>query len=139
VHSSLHDGAAYFSPYISILGFVIGLPAIVATYYQSFKGRQEARRAREGTLHSRDCLEFISGDGNFINLVPLETLPALPCVGDVILLPGDGAGESSEFLVGAYLVERVEQFYTQAERRGCRPNEAHLAKAVATVTSLTQQ
>ena len=37
---------------------------------------------------------------------------------------------------GAYLVERVEHFYTRAEYRGCRPQEARLTKAVAQVTSL---
>ena len=81
------------SPYADLVTFFIGLPVVLATYYQSFKTRQEARRAREGRLHSQDCLEFVAGDGDCINLVPLETLHSLPRAGDVILLPGKGVGE----------------------------------------------
>jgi hypothetical protein len=127
---------AFWAPYVSVVGFVIGLPAVVGTYYQSFKARQEARRAREGSLHAQDCLEFVAGDGTCINLVPLETLPALPRVGDVILLPGHGTGVDGEFLMGAYLVEKVEHIYTRPDEKGNRQNEARLTKAVAQVTSL---
>lgn len=125
---------SFWSPYVSVIGFVIALPTVIAAYYQSFKARQEARRALEGMLHSRDCLEFVAGDGTCINLVPLETLPTLPRAGDVILLPADGL--EGQFLIGAYLVERVEHIYTRAEYKGCRPQEARLTKAVAQVTSL---
>jgi len=124
-----------FSPYITVIGFLIGLPTIMAAYYESLRARQEAHREREGTLHSRDCLEFVSGDGACINLVPLETLHSLPRAGDVILLPGDGV-EGGEFLTGAYLVEAIEHIYTPYEARGARPREARLTKAVARVTSL---
>ena len=48
------------SSYADIFTFVIGLPTVLATYYQAFKTRQEARREREGMLHSQDCLEFVS-------------------------------------------------------------------------------
>jgi len=127
---------AYYSPFVSVVGFVVALPSAIGAYYQSLRARQEVRRAREGTLHSRDCLEFVAGDGTCINLVPLETLPTLPRVGDVILLPGHGTGVDGEFLTGAYLVEKVEQIFTRAEYKGCRPQEARLTKAVAQVTSL---
>jgi hypothetical protein len=127
---------ALISNYASIVGFAIALPITIATYYQSFKTRQEARREREGTLHSQDCLEFVAGNGNCINLVPLETLHSLPRAGDVILLPADGVGPSKEFLPGAYLVESVEHIYTKVEQEGSRPQEARLTKAVAKVTSL---
>jgi hypothetical protein len=127
---------AFWSPYVTIIGFVIGLPAVVGTYYQSLKARKEAQKAREQTLHAQDCLEFIAGDGTCINLVPLETLHSLPRRGDVILLPGHGSGVDGEFLTGAYLVEKVEHIYTRAEYDGCRLNEARLTKAVAQVTSL---
>jgi len=127
---------AFYSPFVSVIGFVIALPSAIGAYYESFKARREARRAREGTLHAQDCLEFVSGDGTCINLVPLETLPTLPRVGDVILLPGHGTGVDGEFLTGAYLVEKVEHIYTRAEYEGCRLNEARLTKAVAQVTSL---
>ncbi len=115
---------------------MIGLPVMVGAYYESFKARQEARRAREGTLDSRNCLEFVAGDGTCINLVPLETLHSLPREGDVLLLPGDGVGASSIFLPGAYLVESIEHIYTPADSRGARPHEARLTKAVARVTLL---
>jgi hypothetical protein len=131
-----HHWIALIAQYSSVVGFMIGLPVMVAAYYESFKARQEARRAREGTLHSLNCLEFVAGDGTCINLVPLETLHSLPRAGDVILLPGDGTGVDGKFLTGAYLVESVEHFYTRAEYEGCRPQEARLTKAVAQVTSL---
>jgi hypothetical protein len=127
---------AFWAPYVSVIGFVVGLPAVIGTYYESFKARQEARRAREGSLHAQDCLEFVAGDGTCINLVPLGTLPTLPRVGDVILLPGHGSGVEGEFLMGAYLVEKVEHIYTHTDDRGRRLNEARLTKAVAQVTSL---
>lgn len=123
-------------PAIDVLGVAIGLPAVLATYYEAFKARQEARSAREGQLHSRDCLEFIAGDGTCINLVPLETLHSLPRAGDVILLPGDGVEQGVEFPTGAYLVEGVEHIYTSYESKTSRPGEARLTKAVARVTSL---
>ena len=79
------------------MGFLIGLPIVGGAYYESLKVRQEARREREGRLHSRNCLEFIAGDGTCINLVPLETLHSLPREGDVLMLPGDGIGEGGNF------------------------------------------
>lgn len=124
------------TPYADIITFVVGIPTVAATYYQAFKARQEARKEREGTLHSQDCLEFVSLNGDCINLVPLETLHSLPRAGDVILLPGDGVGEGKSYLPGAYLVESVEHYYTHVEKRSSRPNEARLTKAVAKVTSL---
>lgn len=125
------------SPYADLITFFVGLPAVLGAYYQSFKTRQEARREREGRLHSKDCLEFVGLDGDCINLVPLETLHSLPRSGDVILLPGNGyLGEHATYLPGAYLVESVEHYYTQIEYKGCRPLEARLTKAVAKVTSL---
>jgi hypothetical protein len=131
-----HHWISLIAQYSSVVGFMIGLPVMAAAYYESFKVRQEARRAREGTLHSLNCLEFVAGDGTCINLVPLETLHSLPRAGDVILLPGDGTGVDGNFLTGAYLVESVEHIYTRAEYEGCRPQEARLTKAVAQVTSL---
>ncbi len=130
-----HHWFSLISQYSSVVGFMIGLPVLAGTYYESLKARQEARRAREG-LYSLNCLEFVAGDGSCINLVPLVTLHSLPRAGDVILLPGDGKGIDGEFLAGAYLVEKVEHFYTRAEYKGCRPQEARLTKAVAQVTSL---
>src|ERR1700689_5539290 len=111
------------------------LIAIIAgAYYESLKARQEARRALEGTMHSANCLEFIAGDGTCINLVPLETLHWLPPEGDVPLLPGNGGGDGAIFLPGAYLIEAIEHIYTLSERKGARPHEARLTKAVARVT-----
>jgi hypothetical protein len=131
-----HHWIALIAQYSSVVGFMIGLPVMAAAYYESFKARQEARRAREGTLDSSNCLEFVAGDGTCINIVPLETLHSLPRAGDVILLPGDGTGVDGSFLTGAYLVDSVEHIYTRAEYKGCRPQEARLTKAVAQVTTL---
>jgi len=131
-----HHWIAIVAQYSSVVGFMIGLPIMAGTYYELLKTRQEALRAREGTLHSLNCLEFVAGDGTCINLVPLETLHSLPREGDVLLLPGDGVSAASVFLPGAYLVESIEHFYTPSERKGARPHEARLTKAVARVTSL---
>jgi hypothetical protein len=127
---------AFWSPFVTWVAFVIGFPTVLATYYQAFKTRQEARGEREGTLHSRDCLEFVTLDGTCINLVPLETLHSLPRTGDVILLPGNGVYDGAEFLPGAYLVESVEHIYSPVTWKRARPLEARLTKAVAKVTSL---
>ncbi|HWE83755.1 MAG TPA: hypothetical protein VG267_02345 [Terracidiphilus sp.] len=131
---SLLEKLSYIS---NILAFLVVLPTMVATYYQAYKARQEAKRERESRLDSAQCLEFVSGDGTCINLVPLETLHSLPKPGDVVMLPAHGICGSSEFLPGAYLVESIEHFYSHVE--GCkdgRPNEARLTKTVAQVTSL---
>ena len=125
-----------YAPLGSFVGNVIWLLVALATYYQASKSREEARAARDGTLHSQNCLEFIAGDGSCINLVPLETLHSLPKPGDVVFLHGHGVGEAVAFLSGAYLVDTVEHIYTRVDRKGSRPQEARLTKAVAQVTSL---
>lgn len=125
-----------FSPYTSIFSFLVGLPTIFAAYYQSWKARQEARAAREGALFSLNCLEFVVEDGTCINLVPLETLHSLPKPGDIVLLPGDGAGKVESLAPAAYRIERIEHIYTRPEKKSKRPREARLTKAVAQVSSL---
>ena len=131
-----HHWISLIAQYSSVVGFMIGLPVMAGAYYESLKARQEVRREREGRLHSQNCLEFVAGDGNCINLVPLETLHSLPRAGDVIMLPGEGVGGSSKYLPGAYLVESVEHFYSPINSKGSRPLEARLTKAVAKVASL---
>jgi hypothetical protein len=124
------------SPYTSLFSFIIGLPAMIAAWYQSWKARQEARLAREGALHSLNCLEFVVDDGTCINLVPLETLHTLPKPGDIVLLPGDGMGIESSLIPGAYRIDRIEHIYTRPDRKTKRPREARLTKAVAQVSSV---
>jgi hypothetical protein len=133
---NMSDPTALVARIISIIGFMIALPMTIATYYEAYKARQEARQARDGTLHSLNCLEFVTGDGSCINLVPLETLHSLPKPGDVVMLPGHGMSEDGEFLPGAYLVETVEHIYSHVDTKEGRPQEARLTKAVAQVTSL---
>jgi hypothetical protein len=116
--------------------FLLGLPTMVAAFYQAWKARKEAKEAREGTVHSMNCLEFVSPDGGCVNLVPLESLHTLPKPGDVVLLPGHGVGEAGEFVPGAYVVERIEHIYTPVKAKNSRPHQARLTKAVAQVTSL---
>ena len=130
------DLSTLISGYSSIVGFAIALPITIATYYEAFKARQEARQSREDAPHSLNCLEFVSGDGSCINLVPLDTLHSLPREGDVVLLPGHGLLAEGGFLPGAYLVGAVEHIYSRVETKGSRPQEARLTKAVAQVTSL---
>lgn len=125
------------SPYTSIISFIVGLPTLLGAYYQSWKARQEARLAREGAMHSANCLEFVVDDGTCINLVPLETLHSLPKPGDVVLLPGDGSFGADALAPGAYRIERIEHIYTRPDKKMKRPREARLTKAVAQVTSLS--
>jgi hypothetical protein len=136
VFMSFYAWTEFWSPFITAVGFLIGLPIVFATYYQSFKTRQEAIRERDGRLHSKDCLEFVAFDGTCINLVPLESLHSLPRAGDIIMLPGGGVGGGGEFLPSAYLVESIEHIYSPALWKSTRPLEARLTKAVAKVTSL---
>jgi len=140
------------TPYASLLGFAIGLPMTIATYYQAFKARQEAKAEREGALHSVNCLEFVDQEGNCINLIPLETLHSMPKAGDIVLLPGGGggamtsnyrnigsaAGQGAEivYLPGAFQVEGIEFIFTPPERLSKRPQEARLTKTVVKVVSL---
>ena len=126
----------HFGSIASILGLLIGIPAIVAAFYQAHKARQEARQVREGSLHSQDCLEFIVRDGTTVNVVPLETLNWLPREGDLILLPGKGVGGEAEMLPAAYLVDSIEHFYAPATHKRRRPQEARLTKVVCAVTTL---
>jgi hypothetical protein len=125
------------SPYTSLFSFIIGMPAMIAAWYQSWRARQEARLAREGALHSLNCLEFVVDDGTCINLVPLETLHSLPKPGDIVLLPGDGIGIGGNMLPGAYRIDRIEHIYTRPDQKTKRPREARLTKAVAQVSSLS--
>jgi len=55
----------------------------------------------------------------------------------VLLLPAHGVGPGLEFQAGAFLVESVEHMYTSVERKGSRPYEARLTKAVAQVKPLS--
>jgi hypothetical protein len=119
----------------SLIGFIIGLPTVVATYYQSFKAREEATAAREA-VHSLNCLEFVMEDGSCVNLVPLDTLHTLPKPGDIVLLPGEWVDDASLIIPAAYRVERIEHIYSLAHLKAPRPREARLTKAVALVTSL---
>jgi len=98
------------------------------------KAREGARQVREGSLHSRDCLEFIVRDGTTVNVVPLETLNWLPREGDLILLPGEGV--DAEMTPAAYLVESIEHFYAPATHKRRRVQEARITKVVCAVTTL---
>ncbi len=128
--------AVQWNAYLGILCSLVILPTVGATYYQSFKARQEAREAREGLVHAKNCLEFVVSDGTCVNLIPLETLHTLPKQGDIVLLPGHGAPGKGRFTPGAFRVDRIEHIYTPAEVKKKQPEEARLTKAVATVTSL---
>jgi hypothetical protein len=125
-----------WNAYLGILCSVVIFPTVAATYYQSFKARQEAKEARQGLLHSKNCLEFVDSDGSCVNLVPLETLHSLPKPGDIVLLPGQGLGESPKYHPGAYRIDRIEHIYSEADQKKKQPGEARLTKAVALVTWL---
>ena len=45
-----HHWFSLISQYSRVVGFMIGLPVLAGTYYESLKARQEARHAREGLI-----------------------------------------------------------------------------------------
>jgi hypothetical protein len=131
---------ARITSFTSLISFIIGLPTVIATYYQALKAREEASEARqENIIHSENCLEFIyDEDGSCINLVPLETLHSLPKPGDIVLLPGDGTGVEGMFHTGAFKIQRIEHIYARVNVHTVRPQEARLTKTVAHVVPLNE-
>jgi hypothetical protein len=111
--------------------FFLTVPLSVATWYQVLRARQDLRRSRDMVIHSENCLEFVSTEGNCVNLVPLETMRSLPRPGDIVLLPGEGLSNTA-----AWRIERVEHIFTRSLRKTARPQEARLTKAMAYVVSL---
>jgi hypothetical protein len=126
-----------FVPYSSFAGFLIGLPTLLGTYYQSWRTRQETQAAREGLVYSENCLEFILDDGDSVNLVPLETLHTLPKSGDVVLLPGTGVHNPEMPQHAAYRVTHIEYIYARVENRMAQHGQARLVKAVAHVDKVS--
>jgi hypothetical protein len=122
-------------PYTSLIGFVIGFPMSVATYYEVFKARNEARQARQGLVISENCLEFVLDDGATVNVVPLETLHSLPKPGDIVLLPGTHEADAA-LPHGAYRVSRIEHLYAPVKTKRAHAGQARLAKTVAHVDRL---
>lgn len=125
------------APYTSLFAFVVGLPTLIGTYYQSWKSRQESKEARQGLVYSENCLEFVLDDGTTINIVPLETLHTLPTPGDVVLLPGTEDTREAHPRHAAYRVNRIEFIYARVENRQAQRGQARLAKAVAHLDGLT--
>ena len=122
----------------SLIAFVLGVPTVLATYYQAWKTRREATQAREGLIYSKNCLEFIEDDGNSVNLVPLESLHTLPKPGDIVLLPGSEPGYHGGPHMSAYRVSRIEHIYARLDDKHADPKHARLIKAVAHVQSLRE-
>jgi hypothetical protein len=129
------NGVVWLESYASLIGFLIGLPVSVATYYQVFRARSEAEQARQGIVISENCLEFVQDDGATVNVVPLETLHSLPKPGDIVLLPGMDEGAMA-LPHGAYRVSRIEHLYAPVKSRRAHAGQARLAKAVAHVDRL---
>ena len=116
------------TPYTSLIGFCLGFPTALATYYQAWKARQESRETRQGLAWSRNCLEFVLDDGTQVNLAPLEMLHTLPQPGEIVLLPGTEALAAS-----AYRVGRLEHIYAPMSGGRAQVGQARLAKTVAHV------
>jgi hypothetical protein len=124
------------SPYTSLIGFVLGFPTLAATYYQAWKTRREAERAREGLVYSQNCVEFLLDDGTLVNVVPLQALHSLPKPEDIVFLPSEDFSIQSATAPGAFRVHRVEHIYTRVEGKAHLPLQARLAKVVAHIRHL---
>jgi hypothetical protein len=73
--------------FVADLVTLFGIPALAYATYQLYKN---AKRAREPQAVSHGCLEFYDIENEVgINLVPLDTVVAIPREGDSVLLPGD--------------------------------------------------
>jgi len=114
--------------------FFIGLPLVIATYYQAYRARKEAREALRPLILSENCVEFVLSDGTWINLVPLDSFHTLPAPGTVVLLPGDAMGEGA----GVYRVEALEYIYASEGPNAKQPRQAKLTKAVAQVSHVLE-
>jgi hypothetical protein len=114
--------------------FAIGLPLVVATYYQAYRARQAAQAALRPPILSENCVEFVLADGTWINLVPLDSFHTLPAPGTVVLLPGDAMGEGA----GVYRVEALEYIYASEGPNAQQPRQAKLTKAVAQVSHVLE-
>ena len=123
----------FLNHYSTLFSFAIGLPTVGATYYQSWKTRQETREVRDGMVLSEHCLEFVLGHDEVVNVVPLETLHSLPTTADIVLLPGGGLAEAETLGYCAYRILSIEHIYTRVERKGAQKGQARLAKSVAHV------
>lgn len=121
------------TPFTSFISFCLGMPTAVGAYYQAWKTRQEARQARDGFIFSANCLEYVTLDGDCINLISLESLHTLPKPGDVVFLPSSGFTDLSEITPGAFRVDRIEHVYARVEGQGTHAKQARLVKAVAHV------
>jgi hypothetical protein len=131
----LANEVQWMGSYTSLIGFLLGVPLSIATYYEVFRSRQEARQARQGMVISENCLEFVLEDGATVNVVSLETLHSLPKPGDIVLLPG--THETDEVLPhGAYRVNRIEHLYAPVKTKRAHAGQARLAKTVAHVDRL---
>jgi hypothetical protein len=133
----MHDFWPWMERVSNLAGFAsfaIGLPLVVATYYQAYRARREASEALRPFILSENCVEFVLADGTWINLVPLDSFHTLPAPGTVVLLPGDAMGEGA----GVYRVEALEYIYASEGPNAKQPRQAKLTKAVAQVTPLLE-
>ena len=121
------------TPFTSFISFCLGMPTAVGAYYQAWKTRQEARLARNGFIFSANCLEYVTRNGDSVNLIPLESLHTLPKPGDVVFLPSSGFTNTAEVPPGAFRVNRIEHIYARVEGEGAHAKQARLVKAVAHV------
>jgi hypothetical protein len=130
VHMNFWTWFEKFEITASVISFTVGLPTIIATYYQAYRARQEVRAVRNPPILSENCIEFILSDGSWINLVPLQSLHSVPLPGSIVLLPGDGVSEGA----GVYRIDSLEYIYAREEDNPQQPRQAKLTKAVAHVS-----
>ena len=93
----------------------IGIPALAFTSYQMWQEIKKVRAERnEIKIVSQDCLEFYDPDQRVgVNLVPLDTIVAIPRVGDTVHLPGE-TREHQNYGAGLYEITKVEFTYHEA-------------------------
>jgi|SRR5208283_2082698 len=109
---------------------VLGIPSLLYLYRQLRKQYQESHKMK---TVSENCLEFLA-PGGAINLVPLETLPVLPRVGEIVDLPAETGAESE---IGSYRIERVDHVFVRPpEGKMTQSVQAILGKVIARVSRI---
>jgi hypothetical protein len=121
---------------ISFFADVITLVGIPTLAYSTWSLYKQAKKAREPQTVSHGCLEFAYADIKCgINLVPLETVTAIPRIGDHVYLPGE-TRNFKNLGGGYYEVISVDFTYLEAPDEVDQPCPALPSKIIVKVRSL---
>lgn len=121
---------------ISFIADVVTLVCIPTISVSTWKLYKQAKKAREPQSVGHECLQFHDEDKEVgINLVPLETVTAIPRVGDRVFLPGE-THDFKNLGGGLYEVLSVDFHYLEAPGEVDEPSPALPSGIVVNVRTL---